>query len=203
MATTKKPTRTIEEAVSYALGHRIRVEVLAILNEGPASPSEIAKLIGEGLSKVGHHINELLNAGCIELAGIEQVRNTNEHFYRAVERPFLNESETRALPLEIRREITGLIIQALMAETLASFWAKRMDTDDDLWLGWRSLSLDAQGRREVRDEQTASYERIAEIEARAAGRLTELGKAGTSVVIGALGFERSRPGRPAGRRLGT
>lgn len=199
--TARKPTRTIEEAVSYAVGHRIRVEALAILNDGPASPSEIAEMIGEGLSKVGHHIKELFDSGCIELARVEKVRNSDEHFYRAVERPFISDEEARALPIETRREITGLIIQATMAEALASFWAGKTDADDDIWLGWRSLSLDAQGRREVREEQTESYERLVQIEARAAARLAESGGTGISTVIAAMGFERSRSGRPVGRRL--
>jgi DNA-binding transcriptional ArsR family regulator len=61
VATTTKPeqSRTIEEAVSYALGHRIRIEVLGILNEGPRSPSELARMVKQPLSTVGHHIKEL------------------------------------------------------------------------------------------------------------------------------------------------
>ena len=40
MTTTKAgQKRSVEEAVSYAIGHRIRIEILALLNEGTHSPS--------------------------------------------------------------------------------------------------------------------------------------------------------------------
>lgn len=79
--------------------------------------------------------------------------------------------------------------------------AGKMDADDDIWLGWRSVTLDEQGRREVREEQTESYNRLVEIEGRAIDRLAESGETGISTVVAAMGFERSRYGRPEGRRL--
>jgi len=197
----KGQTRTIEEAVAYAVGHRIRIDALSIFNEGTASPNEIAKLIGEGVSKVGHHVKELFDSGCIEFVGTEPRRGATEHFYRAVMRPFVSDEEARALPAETKREFAALILQAIMAEGLAALRAGKMETDDDVWMSWRSVSLDQQGRREVADEQAESYARIEEIEARSAARLVELGETGTSTVVAAMGFERSRAGRPLGERL--
>ena len=197
----KDQTRSIEEAVAYAVGHRIRVDALSILNEGKASPNEIAKTIDEGVSKVGHHVKELFESGCIEFVGTEQRRGATEHYYRAIERPFISDEEARELPAETKREIAALILQAVMAEGLSALWAGKMDADDDIWLGWRSLTLDAQGRREVADEQAESYARIEEIEARSAARLVEAGETGTSTVVAELAFERSRAGRPRGDRF--
>lgn len=199
--TTKGQTRTIEDAVGYAVGHRIRIDALAILNEGKASPNEIAKQIGEGVSKVGHHVKELFDSGCIEFVGTEQRRGATEHYYRAIERPFISDEEARALPAETKREFAALILQAIMAEGLASLRAGKMDADDDIWMSWRSLSLDAEGQREVADEQAESYARVADIEARSAARLIESGEAGTSTVVAAMAFERSRSGRPPGGRF--
>lgn len=204
MATTAKGQgRSIEEAVAYAVGHRIRVDAIAILNEGTASPNEIAKMIGEGVSKVGHHVKELFDSGCIEFVGTEQRRGATEHFYRAIARPFVSDEEVRELPPETKREFAALILQAIMAEGLASLRAGKMDADDDIWMSWRSISLDEQGRREVADEQAASYSRIEEIEAKSAARLRESDQSGTSTIVAAMGFERSRAGRPPGERLAT
>jgi predicted transcriptional regulator len=199
--TTKGQTRTIEDAVGYAVGHRIRIDALAILNEGKASPNEIAKQIGEGVSKVGHHVKELFDSGCIEFVGTEQRRGATEHYYRAIERPFISDEEARALSPETKREFAALILQAIMAEGLASLRAGKMDADDDIWMSWRSLNLDAEGQREVADEQAESYARIAEIEAKSAARLIESGETGTSTVVAAMAFERSRSGRPPGGRF--
>jgi DNA-binding transcriptional ArsR family regulator len=197
-ATTSQRKRAIDDAVAYAVGHRIRIDALAILNEGKASPSEIAKTLGENVSMVGHHIKELFDSGCIESVGTEQVRGATEHFYRAVTLPYVSDEEYRALPLENRRELVGLIIQAIMAEVLASFRAKKLEPDEDLWLTWQCLNLDAQGRREVADEQADSYARMVEIQAKSASRLAESSETGTTTVVTMMGFERSRPGRPAG-----
>jgi DNA-binding transcriptional ArsR family regulator len=201
--TTTGQARTIEEAVAYAVGHRIRIEALSILNEGTASPNEIAKLIGEGVSKVGHHIKELAESGCIEFVGTAQRRGATEHFYRAVERPFISDEEARELPPETKREFAALILQAIMAEGLSALGHAKMDADDDIWLSWRSLNLDAEGRQEVAAVQAETYARIEEIEARSAGRLLETGAEGKSTVVAGMAFERSRPGRPSGDSLSS
>jgi predicted transcriptional regulator len=204
LATTAKgQKRSIDEAVAYAVGHRIRIDALAILNEGTASPNEIATIIGEGVSKVGHHVKELFDSGCIESAGTEQRRGATEHFYRAVARPPISEEEARRLPAETKREFAALILQAIMAEGLAALRAGKMDSDEDIWMGWRSINLDEQGRREVTEEMAASYARVEDIEAKSADRLLETEGPGTSTVVATMSFERSRSGRPPGERLAT
>jgi hypothetical protein len=199
-SSTKGQTRTIEEAVAYAVGHRIRIDALAILNEGKASPNQIAKLIDEGVSKVGHHIKELHDSGCIELVGTKQRRGATEHFYRAVKRPFVSDEEAQALKPKTKREFAALILQAIMAEGLASLRAGKMD-EDDVCLAWRSMSLDAEGRREIATEQAESLARLMEIEAKSAARLAESEETGAPTIAAVLGFERSRPGRPPGGYL--
>lgn len=186
----------VEQAVSYAVGHRIRVEVLALLNEGAHSPSQIAKLIRQPLGMVSHHIKELRDSGSIELAWSERVRNAEVHYYRAIEIPFLSDEETRALPDEDRAEVTGLILQAIMAESLASFWAGKMLTDDAIWLSWRWFNLDLQGRREAADEQAESWKRIVDIEAQSMARCSESGEEAVSYVMASMGFERNRTSDP-------
>jgi predicted transcriptional regulator len=195
---TNKPKRTVEEALHYSVGHRIRIEILTILNDGPASHSALAKAIGQGVSKIGHHIQELVDQGSIELAGIEQARNQNVHIYRAIERSFISDAEARELPSEANNEAAAYILQALTAEAMAALWTGKLDASEkDVWMSWRSANLDAQGRQEVADEQAESYKRLVEIEERAADRLAESGQAGTSTIIAALGFERSRQSAPS------
>ena len=191
-ARTEQGGRSIGEAISYAVGHRIRIEVLAALNDSTHSPNELARLVGQPLSKVTHHINALLSSGSIELANTKQVRNTTQHFYRAVEIPFLSDDQVRALPPEARKEITGLILQSTMAEALAAFWAGKMADDPRLWLSWRWFNVDAQGREEIADEQAESWERVQAIEARAAARRAESGEDAVSIIVSYQAYVRSR-----------
>lgn len=202
--------KSIEEVVSYAIGHRIRVEVLAMLHEGTFCPNELAETLGEPLGRVTHHVNELLDAGSIELARTEQVRNTTRHFYRAVELPepasqkepapetemitprFYSDEEVAAMPPQQRQMNAGLILQASMAEALAALWAGKLSEDRRVFLAWRWFNVDARGREEIADEQARSWRRIQEIEAEATARLAASREEPTSVVVTAHGFKRSR-----------
>jgi DNA-binding transcriptional ArsR family regulator len=184
--------RGIEDAVSYSVGHRIRVEILAILNEGVRTPEELARLIHQPLSRIGHHIKELLDDGSIELAHIEQVRNTVKHYYRAVEVPFYSDEEVAAMPPETKQALAGVTLQAIMAEALAAFWAGKMIDDPRLWLSWRWFNVDAQGRGDIADEQARSWSRMQEIEGESATRSVETGESTVSVIVTSLGYMRSR-----------
>jgi DNA-binding transcriptional ArsR family regulator len=190
--------------VSYAVGHRIRIEVLGILNEGTRSVSELAKLTSQPLTTIGHHIKELVHSGCIELARIEKVRNTDQHFYRAVELPFVSDEEAEALPPEVKQEYAALILQAIMAEGLGSLWAGKMGSDPDIRMMWRWFNLDDEGRQELADEQRKSWEHVVEIEAKATSRRAKSGEDATSVIVATMGFERGQPvgtTPPAAHRL--
>ena len=192
--TTKlRQKRSVEEAVSYAVGHRIRIEVLGILNEGPRSPSELAKLTRQPLTTISHHIKELVDSGCIELARVEKVRNADQHFYRAVQLPFISDDEAELLPPEVKQEYAAVILQAIMAEGLGALWAGKMSHDPTVRMMWRWFNLDEQGRQELADEQRESWERVVEIEARSTARRVESGEEATSMVVTAMGFERARP----------
>jgi DNA-binding transcriptional ArsR family regulator len=205
LATPTKPgqKRSVEEAVSYAVGHRIRIEVLGLLNEEVRSPSELAKLTRQPITTISHHIKELVNSGCIELARIEKVRNADQHFYRAVELPFISDEEAESLPFETRQQYAAVILQAIMAEGLAALWAGKLSSDP-VRMMWRWFNLDAEGRQELADEQRESWERIVEIETRSANRSAESGEATTSTIAVALGFERFKQvgaTGPAAQRL--
>lgn len=191
--------RSVEEAVSYSVGHRIRIEILCILNEGTHSASELSRLIHQPLTTISHHIKELVNARSIELARIEKVRNTDQHFYRAVEIPIVSDEEAEALPTSVKQEYAALILQTVTAEGLGALWAGKMNNDPLVRMMWRWFNVDAQGRQEIADEQRESWERIVEIEARSTNRRTESNEEPITLIASTMGFERSRPvgGGPA------
>jgi DNA-binding transcriptional ArsR family regulator len=200
--TTTKPAkkRGVEDAVSYAVGHRIRIEMISILNESTRSADELARMIRQPLSNVGHHIKELLASGSIEIARTELVRNVNQHFYCAVEVPFFSDKEMAAKTPEERKEIYGLILQASMAEALASFWAGKIHNDPRTVMSWCWYNVDQQGREEIADELAAHIERVGEIEARALSRAAGSDEETVSIIVTTLGHERSRAVAASARR---
>jgi DNA-binding transcriptional ArsR family regulator len=188
----KRSVRSVEEAAAYAVAHRIRVEILCYLNEGQRSPSELAALTKRPLSTVEHHVKELLASGSIELARAVKVRNTVEHFYKAVEIPFYSDEAMWAMPFEARQKTYSLILQAIMGEAMASLWAGKISNDPRVWMTWRWFNLDARGRGDVADEQARHWERVQEIEAESTDRRAESGEEAVSIIVSSLGYERAR-----------
>jgi DNA-binding transcriptional ArsR family regulator len=185
--------KSVEEVLSYAVGHRIRIEVLALLNEGVFAPDQIATIIDEPLSKVAHHISELMEGGAIELAKTEPARNATRHYYRAVEQPYVSAEEAAAMTPQQRQVIVGLILQSIMAESMSAFWARNMiDDPDHTMLSWRWFNVDREGQSEIIAELAASWERVREVEARSAARRLESGEDAVSVIVAMQGFQRSR-----------
>jgi DNA-binding transcriptional ArsR family regulator len=177
-------------------GHRTRVEILTILNDGPASHGELAKLTGQGVSKIGHHIKELLKDGSIELVEIKTARNQIVHIYQGVKRPIVSDEEARERSSEANNAHAAFILQSFMAETLASLWAGKLDANvADTWLTWDSLNLDTEGRQELAEAVAELYVLILEIETRACKRLSKSHETGLSTVVALANFARSRPNR--------
>ena len=184
--------KSIEQRVQFATAHRTRVYILTLLNEGVYSPDEIAAVIEEPVSNVHHHIKELLDARSIELAKTERIRNTQRHYYRAVEMPFYSDEELLAMTYEERQATIGLTLQCLMAEMLSSFWSGRMESDPSLWLAWRWFNVDKQGRQELAEEQARWWERAKEIEAGSINRRAQFGSEVESIDVAIMGFPRAR-----------
>jgi DNA-binding transcriptional ArsR family regulator len=188
--------RGVEESVSFALAHRIRIEILAALHEGPASSKDLADTLRQPLSTIDHHIKELLKDGSIEIAKVRKVGNLVQHFYCMVKLPFYSDEDVAAMTRGERQALAGLILQAAMAEALASLWAGKLHSDPHVMLAWNRINLDKQGRDDLADEQARSWARQHEIEAESANRQAETGDQGVTYVVTSLGYERSRTTAP-------
>lgn len=191
-----KAGRGVEDTVSYAIGHRIRIEILAALHEGPESADGLAKIVRRRLSTVTHHIEELLKDGSIEIARSERVGNLVQHYYIVVELPEYSDEEIAEMTPDERQALAALILQASMAEALASLWAGKLNSDPRVFLAWNRYNLDRQGRDDLADEQLRSWRRVKEIEAESTNRRAETGELGVTYVVTSLGFERSRTSAP-------
>src|SRR3989442_3066417 len=93
----------VQNRLIKALSHPIRSRALMILNERVASPSEIADELDESLGVVAYHMRTLEQLGCIELVRRAQRRGAVEHYYRALERPWITDEEFAQMPKALRR----------------------------------------------------------------------------------------------------
>jgi DNA-binding transcriptional ArsR family regulator len=195
---TGQSGKKIDEVVAYALGHRTRICVLTILNEGTYTPEQIAQIIDEPTNNVSHHIRELLDAGSIEVAKTEKVRNTTLHYYRAIKMPYYSDEEMAAMTPEHREVTFGLNLQCMMAEAMAGLSAGKM-RDPRVCMAWRWFNVDERGREEMAEEHARSWAKYAEIEAAATNRRVKSGEDAVSMIVAHMGFQRARTApRPPG-----
>lgn len=193
--------RFIEESVSYAVGHQIRVEILAALHEGPASAPQLAEALGRPRTSLTYHLDELLKSGSIEIAYRRKVGNIRQNFYCVVRLPFYSDEDWQALSPQERQVTSALILQASLAEALASLWAGKFHSDPRVMVAWNRIVLDSEGREALADEQAGSWDRIRDIEARSANRRARSSEQGVTYVVTSLGYERGRNTAPPPQTL--
>ena len=196
-----KGEREIQEAVSYAVGHRIRVEILAALHEQAASAIELSRIVHQPLSTVTHHVKELLEAGSIGVERTEKVRSVEQRFY-VISPIYFSDEDMEGMSPEELQNLVRFLLQGLMAEALAAFWAGQVTpADPRLFVSWTWFNVDDEGRAAIADEQARSWRRLYEIEEEAAARCAEAGEEPFSVTVSALSLKRARTApRPAGWR---
>ena len=188
-------TKNLDERIAYIAKHPFRVDALAILNERTASIAQIAEIMGVETNKISHHIKDLFDAGCIEIAKSVKRRGAHENYYCASLRPNISDDEWGKLSMRVRREISGLLFQAILSEGLGALRVGTFDSRINRHASWRILNLDEQGWLELVAEKAKSLERTETIQARAYRRMSESNTEGFSVIAAALAFERAQPGR--------
>ncbi len=179
----------IEQRLFKALAHPLRFQALIILNERVASPNELAKELGEGLSQVSYHVKVLLESDCIELVKTEPRRGAVEHYYRATSRAFLSDDEWARLPSSIQPGLSASLLQTIVDDAVEALKAGTFDARDDHHLSWTPMIVDEEGWKDLAAALTGTMERCIEIQAESAGRLAEAGEEGISATAAMMGFE--------------
>jgi DNA-binding transcriptional ArsR family regulator len=190
----KAPEGLIDARLAKALAHPLRVRLLAALNDGVASPNQLAEQVDEPLQNVSYHVRVLLSLGCIELVRTAQRRGAIEHFYRALTRPFFSESDWQQLPTSARHSISDAVLRTVWDDTARALDAGTFDTRDDRHLTRTPLALDEQGWTELNEIMGEVQERAEAIQAESADRLAKTGddSLGTRLVM--MHFAAAPPG---------
>ncbi len=193
----KERTKRPDEAVPSSIRHWIKVETLAILHEGEFSAGEVALMIGEDVKNVRNHIRELYDAGSIELVSYKHAGNHIKAIYRSIQLPVVEDDVAREMPVEDRHDVSGVITQGFLAETVCAYRNGKLDIDP-VCLMWDAPHLDALGEQEMHALLLNVWKQAQEIHCKSVNRLAKSGEPGTTMIVGLFGFERGRPGRPTG-----
>ena len=76
---------SIDQRLAKALSSSLRVQALALISEGIASPKAISDRLGLDVRTVAYHVRVLRELDCIELVETAQRRGAIEHIYRVTE----------------------------------------------------------------------------------------------------------------------
>jgi DNA-binding transcriptional ArsR family regulator len=167
----QRSKKSTESNVFKALAHPLRMNLLAILSERRASPTELADELGEPLGNVAYHVKMLEQLDCIELVGTTPRRGAVEHFYRATVRPFLTEEEWATLPESSRRSISSTRLREIWSDAAAAVESNTFDSRTDRHLSWTNLVLDDKGWRDLTDLLAETLDRALALQSEVAARL--------------------------------
>jgi DNA-binding transcriptional ArsR family regulator len=165
--------------MAKALAHPLRVQLLTALNEGVASPNELAKRLNEPLTNVSYHVRMLHDLGCIELVETEPRRGALEHYYRAIVRPFFADRDWKKLPKNTRGSISDMTLGLVWDDTAEAIKSGIFDERDDRHLSRSVLCMDEQGWEDMNDLLSETLDRAMQIQADSAGRVAKGGEGDT------------------------
>jgi DNA-binding transcriptional ArsR family regulator len=189
----------VDQRLVKALGHPLRVQALSILNERVASPNELAKELGEGLSQVSYHVKVLSDCECIELVKTEPRRGAVEHYYRATARAFITDQHWAQLPDSLKPSVSAETMRSLVGDVAGALESGTFDARPDRHLSWTPLVVDEKGWKEIAQGLAGLLDRVLEIEAESAKRLASSKEQGINATVGLLGFEAPAERKRAGR----
>jgi DNA-binding transcriptional ArsR family regulator len=156
--------------MAKALAHPLRVQLLAALNEGVASPNELAKKLDEPLTNVSYHVRMLHDLGCIELVETEPRRGALEHYYRAIVRPFFGDRDWKRLPKNARGSISDAVLQLVWDDAAEAIKSGLFDEREDRHLSRSVLCVDEQGWEELNELLVETLDSAMQIQADSASR---------------------------------
>jgi DNA-binding transcriptional ArsR family regulator len=184
-----KTAASMEMTLAAIVAHPTRARSFLILAERTASPVEIAKEIGKDVGHVGYHVRKLQQLDLIELVDERPVRGAVEHFYRAIERPVVDEEEFAAQSLEEREVFTRAILQLHVADIARAMDEHTFDSRPSRVIVRMPMLVDEEGFAELADAHAELYERTLDIQAKSAERMTASKEEAIPTVTNSMFFE--------------
>lgn len=171
-----------------AISHPIRIRLLAMLDEEPASPVILAAKLEQPLGTIAYHVRTLYDLGLLKLVSTRQRRGATEHYYRTTGHPTSSAEAWEGLDaISKQRLLTALIARATDYATRSAaaggFDAQEAHISTD------ALKLDRTGWEQLARESRKWLARAQEIEREAAARTREDPDASRSVGLTLMLFE--------------
>lgn len=179
-----------------AINHPLRVKMLTILDTREASPSEIAKELGEELGVVNYHARKLESLGMVEIVRERPVRGSTEHFYKAITRPWWTTEQWSRVDPQLKAITTACGLDSLMGDAATAVNSGTFDSRNERHLSRTPMVLDEQGWLKISEILDQTLDAVLQETAKATARMAESGEEPIPVIVGLLSFEMPPGGSP-------
>jgi DNA-binding transcriptional ArsR family regulator len=142
-----------------AYAHPLRMQILGLLTDRTASPSEIAAELGTPLSNTSYHVRQLAALGLIELVSRTARRGAIEHHYTASVRPTITDDAWAKLPDIVKRAVVDGWLQQTISHVVTAA-ANGGFHRDDAHHSRTAGELDEKGWETVSHELARTLERV-------------------------------------------
>jgi DNA-binding transcriptional ArsR family regulator len=166
-----KPITNIDDPrYVRALAHPLRIRILAMLEEQPASPVQLTAKLDATLGTVAYHVRTLHQLGLVELVDTRQRRGATEHYYRAREHPRFTDDAWEALGPVAKQRMLSAMLRQIGEYANGSAAAGGFDRKD-AHITRTALRLDQQGWRKLAEATKKWLREVQRIEESAQKRL--------------------------------
>ena len=168
-----EPKERVKASLAAIIAHPLRARVLGFLNEFTASPKQMATAFGKEVGAVNYQVRVLLEMEKIELVDTRPVRGATEHFYRAVERPWVNLAEWEQLSQSERNEFSMHVSQLGFTDAAAALSTETFSSRTDNVFSRFPVAVDEEGWKELFKIHDEVMYRVAEVELKSDARRKE------------------------------
>jgi hypothetical protein len=191
-----KPRQRLDSRIENSIKDVIRIDLLRILSERPASPRELAEILEQDVGDILGHVVELWADNCIEVVAEESAAEEADRRYRTAPPFFVDDREVQELSLEERERLSVAVLQGIVTEALGARRTGSLDSRHDSHLSYKPLKLDDRGWRELVALLLRTLKEAETIEDGSRERLGLAGEEGFEALVALMGYERSES--PAG-----
>ncbi|HWM10109.1 MAG TPA: helix-turn-helix domain-containing protein [Solirubrobacteraceae bacterium] len=143
-----------------AVSHPIRVRILAMLDEGAASPKQLSDRLGVSLGTMAYHVRTLHQLDLLKLVGTRQRRGATEHMYKTVARPSFSDEAWASMEPVAKQRLLGSMLRQIGEYANGSAAAGGFDRSDAN-ISRIALKLDEKGWKQL---AAANKKWIAEVQ---------------------------------------
>jgi DNA-binding transcriptional ArsR family regulator len=163
-------TEIDDPKLAKVLSHPLRVRILRALEDGTASPNQIARRLDAPLPNVSYHVRALERAGLIVLEKTEPRRGAVEHYYKSAGRMRVSDKAWRDVPAIVKARLVDSTLGQIGELAAGAAVSGGFEREQAL-LSRQAFVLDEEGFRDAHNVALEFIDAVRSIESESQERL--------------------------------